>query len=105
MQICTSGGMVDTRMKGQNLQNNKIREHKKMEKKGRSINRGLLFVLIGLMMIFAQACSTKSTSSTDTASKKEASKQGGTLTVVRLSDATKLDPHFITDIPSANIIY
>jgi peptide/nickel transport system substrate-binding protein len=105
MQICTSGGMVDTRMKGQNLQNNKIREHKKMEKKGRSMNRGLLFVLIGLMMIFAQACSTKSTSSTDTAGKKEATKQGGTLTVVRLSDATKLDPHFITDIPSANIIY
>lgn len=27
------------------------------------------------------------------------------MTVVRLSDATKLDPHFITDIPSANIIY
>jgi peptide/nickel transport system substrate-binding protein len=97
--------MVDNRLKGQNLQNNIIREHKKMEKKGRSINKGMLFVLIGLMMIFAQACSTKSTSSTDSASKKEATKQGGTLTVVRLSDATKLDPHFITDIPSANIIY
>jgi peptide/nickel transport system substrate-binding protein len=101
----TSRRMVDNRLKGQNLQNNIIKEHKKMEKMGRSINKGLLFVLIGLMMIFAQACSTKSTSSTDSAGKKEGTKQGGTLTVVRLSDATKLDPAFITDIPSANIVY
>ncbi|WP_035445295.1 glutathione ABC transporter substrate-binding protein [Bacillus sp. UNC41MFS5] len=76
-----------------------------MERKARSINKSLLFILIGLMMIFAQACSTKSTSSNDSTSKKEATKQGGTLTVVRLSDATKLDPAFITDIPSANIVY
>ncbi len=105
MQICTSGRMVDNRLKGQNLQNNILGEHVKMERKARSINKSLLFILIGLMMIFAQACSTKSTSSNDSTSKKEATKQGGTLTVVRLSDATKLDPAFITDIPSANIVY
>nr|WP_191276128.1 glutathione ABC transporter substrate-binding protein [Neobacillus kokaensis] len=69
------------------------------------MRNSILFVLIGLMLLFAQACSTKSNSGNETNGKKEEAKQGGTLTVVRLSDATKLDPHFITDIPSANIIY
>ncbi|MDN3017027.1 glutathione ABC transporter substrate-binding protein [Paenibacillus sp. BSR1-1] len=55
--------------------------------------------------MIAQACSTKPSTSNESASKQEGPKQGGTLTVVRLSDATKLDPHFITDIPSANIVY
>jgi peptide/nickel transport system substrate-binding protein len=76
-----------------------------MERKKRSIKKGLLLVLIGLVLMVAQACSTKSTSSNKEASKTEGTNQGGTLTVVRLSDATKLDPHFITDIPSANIVY
>jgi peptide/nickel transport system substrate-binding protein len=76
-----------------------------MERKKRSFKNGLLLVLIGLMLIVAQACSTKSDSSKEGAGSKGETKQGGTLTVVRLSDATKLDPHFITDIPSANIIY
>nr|WP_223588666.1 glutathione ABC transporter substrate-binding protein [Neobacillus bataviensis] len=55
--------------------------------------------------MIAQACSTKPSTSNESANKQEGPKQGGTLTVVRLSDATKLDPHFITDIPSANIVY
>ncbi|WP_066065054.1 glutathione ABC transporter substrate-binding protein [Neobacillus soli] len=76
-----------------------------MERKRRPIKNGILFILIGLMLVFVQACSTKSTNSNETAGKKEGAKTGGTLTVVRLSDATKLDPHFITDIPSANIVY
>lgn len=76
-----------------------------MERKRRTIKNGILFVLIGLMLMIAQACSTKSSTSNEAASKQEGPKQGGTLTVVRLSDATKLDPHFITDIPSANIVY
>lgn len=76
-----------------------------MERKKRSIKNGILLVLIGLMLVVAQACSTKSNSSNEEASKTEETKQGGTLNVVRLSDATKLDPHFITDIPSANVIY
>ncbi|WP_408006935.1 glutathione ABC transporter substrate-binding protein [Pseudalkalibacillus sp. A8] len=76
-----------------------------MQRRKRGIRSVILFVLIGLMILFAQACSTKSTTSNETANKKETTKDGGTLTVVRLSDATKLDPHFITDIPSANIVY
>ncbi|WP_354669984.1 glutathione ABC transporter substrate-binding protein [Paenibacillus sp. BSR1-1] len=76
-----------------------------MERKRRTIKNGILFVLIGLMLMIAQACSTKPSTSNESASKQEGPKQGGTLTVVRLSDATKLDPHFITDIPSANIVY
>jgi peptide/nickel transport system substrate-binding protein len=76
-----------------------------MERRKRFIKKGILLVLVGLMLIVAQACSTKSNSSNEASGSKEKTKEGGTLTVVRLSDATKLDPHFITDIPSANIIY
>ncbi|MHC0038443.1 glutathione ABC transporter substrate-binding protein [Pseudoneobacillus sp. C159] len=71
----------------------------------RRIRNGILFVLIGLMMVFSSACSTKSNNSKEAANQAGETKGGGTLTVVRLSDATKLDPHFITDIPSANIVY
>lgn len=76
-----------------------------MEKKRRTMKNGILFVLIGLMLLFAQACSTKSANTNETAGKKDEVKKGGILTVVRLSDATKLDPQFITDIPSANVVY
>ncbi|WP_316570720.1 glutathione ABC transporter substrate-binding protein [Neobacillus sp. YIM B06451] len=76
-----------------------------MGKKRRTVKKGILLVLIGLMLVIASACSTKPTSSNVGVAKKGEGKQGATLTVVRLSDATKLDPHFITDIPSANIIY
>lgn len=76
-----------------------------MERKRRTIKNGILLLLMGLMLVFAQACSTKSSTSNDSGDQKEKAEGGGTLTVVRLSDATKLDPHFITDIPSANIVY
>ncbi|MDQ0198738.1 glutathione ABC transporter substrate-binding protein [Neobacillus ginsengisoli] len=76
-----------------------------MEKKKRTFKNGILLVLIGLVLLFTQACSTKSTTEKGAGDKPGAVKEGGTLTVVRLSDATKLDPHFITDIPSANIVY
>ncbi|HBZ83810.1 MULTISPECIES: glutathione ABC transporter substrate-binding protein [Brevibacillus] len=35
----------------------------------------------------------------------EAAKEGGTLIVARKADANNLDPHFISNIPSANYIY
>lgn len=76
-----------------------------MERKSCKTKNVMLFILLGLMLLFTQACSTKSNSVNEPGEKKEGSKSGGTLTVVRLSDATKLDPHFITDIPSANILY
>jgi peptide/nickel transport system substrate-binding protein len=76
-----------------------------MKNKGKSIRHGILFILISLMMVFTAACSTQSNTAKETDNQTEGTKEGGTLTVVRLSDATKLDPHFITDIPSANIVY
>ncbi|CEG25783.1 glutathione ABC transporter substrate-binding protein [Bacillus sp. B-jedd] len=76
-----------------------------MEKKHPFKKRGILFLLMALMLLFTQACSTKSAGDKDAGAKSSKPKEGGTLTVVRLSDATKLDPHFITDIPSANIVY
>ncbi|WNS77530.1 glutathione ABC transporter substrate-binding protein [Bacillus sp. DTU_2020_1000418_1_SI_GHA_SEK_038] len=69
------------------------------------MRNAILLVFIGLMMLFASACSTQEKTSKDTEEKTEVAEKGGTLTVVSLSDATKLDPHFITNIPSANIIY
>lgn len=76
-----------------------------MEKKKSIFKRGMLLVLIGLVLLFTQACSTKSNTENKAGNKSEAVKEGGTLTIVRLSDATKLDPQFITDIPSSNVIY
>ena len=65
----------------------------------------LSYLLSIMMLVFVlQACSTanndeeaKETSdTTDTAEE---------LIILRASDATNLDPHFITDIPSANIVH
>lgn len=64
-----------------------------------------MFLLLALMtVVLLQACSTASNNSTEGA-KEGAKSVGGELIVLRASDATSLDPHFITDIPSANIIH
>ncbi|MFY0804532.1 glutathione ABC transporter substrate-binding protein [Peribacillus frigoritolerans] len=63
---------------------------------------GLLFAsLLGISSVLS-GCATEETGSKETAEKAQ---EGGTLIVARLSDATTLDPHFITDIPSANVVY
>lgn len=64
-----------------------------------------LFLFMALItVLILQACSTASNNSTE--GSKEGSKSvGGELVVLRAADATSLDPHFITDIPSANIIH
>lgn len=64
-----------------------------------------LFLFLALMtVLILQACSTASNNSTE--GSKEGSKSvGGELVVLKMTDATSLDPHFITDIPSANIIH
>jgi peptide/nickel transport system substrate-binding protein len=66
--------------------------------------RGIAGLLIVMVMLITQACSTSNVES-ETASKQGGESEGGVLKVVRLSDATNLDPHFITDIPSANVLY
>lgn len=74
----------------------------------KSWKKFLTVVLTGVLLLILQACSTSGSNSEDKASAegdKGKSEDGGTLTVVRLSDATGLDPHFITDIPSANVIH
>ncbi|ART75512.1 glutathione ABC transporter substrate-binding protein [Sutcliffiella horikoshii] len=58
--------------------------------------RSTIILMLALLLIIS-GCSTSS-SQMETSEKDK-------LTVVRLSDATKLDPHFITDISSANILY
>lgn len=65
----------------------------------------LLFALLLVISTALAGCSSDQSSSKETKVPEEKAKAGGTLTVARLSDATKLDPHFITDIPSANVVY
>lgn len=74
----------------------------------KSWRRFLIVMLAGVMLLILQACSTSGADTDNQTNAKgegETSEEGGTLTVVRLSDATGLDPHFITDIPSANVIH
>ncbi|WP_313892783.1 glutathione ABC transporter substrate-binding protein [Psychrobacillus sp.] len=64
--------------------------------------------LMSIMILLMQACSTGSSGeNTDKGGDNadNGDKAGGNLIVVRLSDATGLDPHFITDIPSANVVH
>jgi peptide/nickel transport system substrate-binding protein len=63
---------------------------------------GLLFASLLTVSSVLSACTSDKTSSNASGTKAQA---GGTLVVARLSDATTLDPHFITDIPSANVVY
>ena len=62
---------------------------------------------ISILVLLLQACSTGSSGESEKGSSNAdgGDKTGGNLVVVRLSDATGLDPHFITDIPSANVIH
>lgn len=62
------------------------------------------WMLICAILLLA-ACSTNSNQSAEQEASANEGTTGGTLNVVRLSDATSLDPHFITDVPSANINY
>ncbi|MGP4105955.1 glutathione ABC transporter substrate-binding protein [Virgibacillus sp. L01] len=62
-------------------------------------------VSILLLVVFLQACSTGDGSDNSTQADDKTGKEGGTLKIVTLSDATSLDPHFITNIPSANVLY
>jgi peptide/nickel transport system substrate-binding protein len=66
--------------------------------------KGIAGLMIAAVMLVTQACSTSNVES-ETAGKQGGGSEGGVLKVVRLSDATNLDPHFITDIPSANVLY
>jgi len=63
---------------------------------------GVLFASLLTISTALAGCTSDQTSSSATGTKAKA---GGTLVVARLSDATTLDPHFITDIPSANVVY
>ncbi|WP_107840165.1 glutathione ABC transporter substrate-binding protein [Metasolibacillus meyeri] len=60
--------------------------------------------LLLLIVAILQACSTAN-KATEKESGGESSSLADELIVLRASDATSLDPHFITDIPSANIVH
>jgi len=67
---------------------------------------GTLFALAFLSATALAGCS--SGTEADPGDKEQTSaeaKSGGTLVIVRKADANSLDPHFITNIPSANYIF
>lgn len=65
-----------------------------------------LFVLFVILMLIVQACSTGTKGSIDGSSAEGKNEnEGGPLKVLIKSDATSLDPHFITNLYTASIIY
>lgn len=65
----------------------------------------LIGVALLLVVIILQACSTGGTEENKDSGNDEQTSDGGTLKVLMQSDATILDPHFITNIPTDNIVY
>lgn len=62
-----------------------------------------LTLTVGTLLTGCGSSAEQSATSSNSAA--EASKAGGTLIVARKADANNLDPHFISNIPSANYIY
>ncbi|MEQ6390884.1 glutathione ABC transporter substrate-binding protein [Bacillaceae bacterium S4-13-58] len=69
-------------------------------------NKLFLFVLITLFTLFIAGCAQEpENSTTNNNSGNDGGQAGGELIISVLSDATQLDPHKGTDIPSANVYY
>ena len=77
-----------------------------MEGKGDEIQKGTcdLFYHNFMSFSFSSGCSSN-TKTGNEGSGSNGTKEGGVLTIARLSDADNLDPHFITNIPSASVVY
>lgn len=71
--------------------------------------RFFAIILTIIIMVVASALSgcsqTPDTNSTDNTNSNDQANTGGTLIIAELSDATQLDPHKGTDIPSANVYH
>lgn len=59
------------------------------------ITIGKKFILVLLMVMIITGCSTNKNASSNKNEKGDNARYGGTLVVVRLSDAENLDHHFI----------
>lgn len=70
-------------------------------------NVWLIVMLLMLSVLFLQACSTsgKDAGNKDNGDAKSGAGEGGTLKVLVGADATGFDPHFITNVPTANFHY
>jgi peptide/nickel transport system substrate-binding protein len=68
--------------------------------------KSIIIVTILILMLIVQACSTGNpVNKEETSNDPKDETIGGTLKVLIKSDATSLDPHFITNLYSPNIIY
>ncbi|GLC88177.1 glutathione ABC transporter substrate-binding protein [Lysinibacillus piscis] len=61
----------------------------------------LFFILIAMLVL--QACSTKNIQNEHV--EKEIENADSELIILKASDATNLDPHFVTDMPSTNVVH
>lgn len=68
------------------------------------LNVGFIMILAFTFLI-AGCSSNNNTQSGGNSSSSEEPKEGGTLVIARKADATNLDPHMITSIPTANYIF
>lgn len=68
------------------------------------MKKGFTVLLVIFLLVVLQACSTANNSEKG-GEKKTDGKRGDELIILRASDATNLDPHFITDVPSANAVH
>lgn len=72
-------------------------------RKRSKLSNGLVMVLL-MMVLIMQACSTGPDSNSEPSGKSKAA-SSGVLKVARGSDATSMDPHFVTNVSTANVLY
>lgn len=64
---------------------------------------GFFFIAI-ILLVILQACSTGSDNNNED-NGQSGDTNGGTLKIARASDATGLDPHFVTNVSTADVLY
>lgn len=70
-----------------------------------SIGKRFILVLLMVMVMIITGCSTNKNASSNKNENGDIARSGGTLVVVRLSDAENLDHHFMNTINAASITH
>ncbi|MUV36791.1 Periplasmic murein peptide-binding protein [Lentibacillus sp. JNUCC-1] len=68
-------------------------------------NAAMMVVLLSILLMSACSTGGGDTEAKGDSGEKAAEKKGGTLKIAMQSDATNMDPHFITNIKTANVLH